>query len=49
MVPFARNVNFIGRQSLMKELAAKIEKRKKHSRVALVGLGGIGSTSPMLF
>ncbi|KAI9772831.1 MAG: hypothetical protein M1840_008713 [Geoglossum simile] len=46
MVPFARNDSFIGQHSLMEELSAKIEKGKKHSRVALVGLGGIGQVFP---
>jgi len=42
MVPFARNNNFVGQNSLIEELGAKLEGENRHNRVALVGLGGIG-------
>ena len=42
LVPFVRNPDFIGRDLYMKELSGKLEKESIHSRVALVGLGGIG-------
>lgn len=42
MVPFTRNPSFIGRDAYLKDLAVRIELGDRHSRVALVGLGGVG-------
>ena len=42
IMPYARNSHFIGRDTYIKDLGTRLESEKKHSRVALVGLGGIG-------
>jgi hypothetical protein len=41
-MPYARNSHFIGRDAHIEDLGARLENRKGHNRVALVGLGGIG-------
>ncbi|KAI9738818.1 MAG: hypothetical protein M1834_008325 [Cirrosporium novae-zelandiae] len=41
LVPYARNLQFIGRGAYIKDLDTKLENGKEHHRVALVGLGGI--------
>jgi hypothetical protein len=42
MIPYGRNPQFVGRDSYLKDLNEKLERRDRHNRVALVGLGGIG-------
>jgi hypothetical protein len=42
MIPYGRNPQFVGRGSYLKDLSARLERRGRHNRVALVGLGGIG-------
>ena len=42
VMPYARNSRFIGRDAYIEDLSARLENRKGHNRVALVGLGGIG-------
>lgn len=42
MIPYGRNPHFVGRDSYLKDLSARLERRGRHNRVALVGLGGIG-------
>jgi hypothetical protein len=42
LMPYARNPHFIGRDTYIKDLGARLESEKRHNRVALVGLGGIG-------
>ena len=42
LVPFAQNPDFVGRESYMSNLGARIDRKGSHNRVALVGLGGIG-------
>ncbi|KAH6886460.1 hypothetical protein B0T10DRAFT_81257 [Thelonectria olida] len=48
LVPFSRNVNFVGRTGVLEELKDRFRFDHKsvpvHSRVALHGLGGIGKT-----
>lgn len=41
-VPFAQDPDFVGRQDVIAELDAKFASRASHTRVALVGLGGMG-------
>ena len=43
-VPFTRDVNFIGRQAILDQLAASLAPKGKHVRAALYGLGGIGKS-----
>jgi hypothetical protein len=42
IVPYARNPHFIGRDAYIEDLGIRLEAEKRHNRVALVGLGGIG-------
>ena len=44
MVPFQRDSAFVGREDIMVKIGKKFEyaASQDHSRVALVGLGGIG-------
>ena len=44
MVPFSRDELFIGREDIIAEVSKKREQAamRTHTRVALVGLGGIG-------
>jgi hypothetical protein len=41
-VPFPRDPDFVGRQDVIARLDAKFSSSASHSRVALVGLGGMG-------
>jgi hypothetical protein len=41
-VPFAKDSDFIGRQDVIEELDAKFASASSHTRVALLGLGGMG-------
>lgn len=43
IVPYARNLLFVGRHAQLQDLVRKFE-ISKHHRVALVGLGGIGKS-----
>lgn len=44
MIPFARDELFVGREDAITDIGKRIEKgaSKNHSRVALIGLGGVG-------
>jgi hypothetical protein len=42
IMPYIRNSQFIGQDTHIKDLSTRLEKGKGHTRVALVGLGGIG-------
>ena len=42
VMPYARNSHFIGRDAYIEDLGTRLELEKRHNRVALVGLGGIG-------
>jgi hypothetical protein len=44
MVPFRRDSAFVGREDILVEIGEKFEQAasQDHSRVALVGLGGVG-------
>ncbi|OGM42265.1 kinesin [Aspergillus bombycis] len=44
MVPFRKNLRFIGRESEIAELERWIEKSQGPSRIAICGLGGVGKT-----
>ncbi|OBT66186.1 hypothetical protein VE03_05134 [Pseudogymnoascus sp. 23342-1-I1] len=46
MVPFRRDSAFVGREDILAEIGKKLERGalEDHSRVALVGLGGIGKS-----
>jgi hypothetical protein len=41
VIPYARNSHFIGQVAYIEDLGTRLES-KRHNRVALVGLGGIG-------
>jgi hypothetical protein len=44
MVPFQRDGAFVGREDVLEKIREKFEQAasQDHSRVALVGLGGVG-------
>ena len=42
VMPYARNPHFVGREAQLDDLSSRLEVANKHTRVALVGLGGIG-------
>jgi hypothetical protein len=45
MIPFARDDLFVGREDIIAEISSERCKKKasrSHTRVALVGLGGLG-------
>lgn len=42
LIPFARNPTFVGRDVQIEDLGSRLETQVGHTRVALVGLGGIG-------
>jgi hypothetical protein len=43
MVPFPQDIMFVGREDVMKRIvSAVVYEPDAHTRVALVGLGGIG-------
>ena len=42
MIPYARNTLFVGRDAEIENLVSTLEGHDNHTRVALVGLGGIG-------
>jgi len=44
MVPFQRDLAFIGREDILAKIDANIRQTAllAHSRVAIVGLGGVG-------
>ena len=41
-MPFARNSGFVGRDVQIEDISSRLERQLEHTRVALVGLGGIG-------
>lgn len=43
-IPYARNGNFVGRESVLEEVKRKLELPKSNNRVALYGLGGVGKS-----
>ena len=43
-LPFARNKNFVGRNSQLEQLSRKIQTEGQFQRIAIVGLGGVGKT-----
>lgn len=47
-VPYARNARFVGREAQIEDLNSKLDRRNGHSRIALVGLGGIGKSQVAL-
>jgi tetratricopeptide (TPR) repeat protein len=48
LVPFQRNEHFVGRDSQLDELGAKLFSEAHCQRVAVVGLGGVGKTQIVL-
>jgi hypothetical protein len=42
IMPYARNSHFVGQDAYIESLGTRLESEKRHNRVALVGLGGIG-------
>lgn len=48
MVPFQRDSAFVGREDILAKIRGKHEQVGSHSRVALVGLGGVGSVFRLL-
>lgn len=47
-IPFARNALFVGRKAQIKDLDLKLDSHKGHTRIALVGLGGLGKSQVAL-
>lgn len=48
LVPFPRNERFVGRDSLLNQLATKLSSSHLGQRVAITGLGGVGKTQIVL-
>ena len=48
LVPFQRNPHFVGRESQVNELRARLSSDDHCQRVAVVGLGGVGKTQVVL-
>jgi hypothetical protein len=48
LVPFPRNEHFVGRDSQLKELTARLNTDQFCQRVAVCGLGGVGKTQIVL-
>ena len=48
LVPFQRNEHFVGRDSQLNELSAKLSSEAHCQHVAVVGLGGVGKTQIVL-
>ncbi|EDO00635.1 hypothetical protein SS1G_14522 [Sclerotinia sclerotiorum 1980 UF-70] len=48
IVPFGRNLNFIGRGTQLTEVEAKLFTGGRMTKVAITGLGGIGKTQLLL-
>lgn len=48
LMPFARNSTFVGRDVQIEDLGSRLETQVGHTRVALVGLGGIGKSQVAL-
>lgn len=44
MVPFDRNSRFVGRESQLSELEARLFKEGSSRKAAVMGLGGVGKT-----
>ena len=42
VMPYTRNSYFVGQDAYIEKLGTRLESEKRHNRVALVGLGGIG-------
>jgi hypothetical protein len=45
MIPFSRDDLFVGREDIIAEISSKRHKQaasRNHTRLALVGLGGVG-------
>jgi hypothetical protein len=42
MVPFSKDVHFVGRTDIIAEISEHRTSSQTHARVALVGLGGVG-------
>jgi hypothetical protein len=42
MVPFSRDDLFVGRRDIIAKISEKQAASRNHTRVALIGLGGIG-------
>lgn len=47
-IPYARNALFVGRNVQIEELNSRLDSGKGHSRIALVGLGGLGKSQVAL-
>ncbi|RPA94723.1 hypothetical protein L873DRAFT_1406740 [Choiromyces venosus 120613-1] len=45
MVPYSRNRNFTGREDVIDRIQRLVEDGRRHSRIALCGLGGSGNRS----
>jgi hypothetical protein len=49
-VPFDRDLDFVGRQDILRVLKLQFSQQESHKRVVLVGLGGVGYMPlPFLF
>lgn len=48
MIPYSRNPDFVGRNEVLQQLKDRSKSiGEAHSRVALFGLGGVGSLLPL--
>ncbi|KAG9230834.1 P-loop containing nucleoside triphosphate hydrolase protein [Amylocarpus encephaloides] len=48
VVPYARNMNFVGRETILQQVGSLLEMPKSNNRVALYGLGGVGKSQVAL-
>jgi hypothetical protein len=44
VIPYVRNGNFVGRESILRNVENKLEQRESNNRVAMYGLGGVGKS-----
>ena len=42
MLPYDKDKDFVGRNNVIQEVQSKLLESETHSRVAIVGLGGVG-------
>lgn len=49
MVPFSQDNFFIGREDVIHQIKERRKAATSHTRTALVGLGGVGSVSTLIF
>ena len=45
MLPYDKDTHFVGRQDILSDIQDRLSDDSKHVRVAITGIGGVGSVT----